>query len=231
MSPHIFRRGIIASSRSGAAASTGTVLTLPGTNGNYASTPDSVAASITGDIDIRVKLSMADWTPSSTKWLLAKGNSYQLVVLSSGQLYLSLNSDALAAASQVGPTVADGAVIWVRAARVASTGIVTFYSSTDYNQTSGTGTWGQLGSPQGSGAGAITDGTEVLAVGALTNGTFSVNGTVHYAEVRSGINGTIALKFDASGVTILGTRNPTSFVSPTGETWTINGSAWDWATV
>lgn len=35
-------------------------LALPGTLGNYAGTPNSVAASITGDIDIRAKLSAED---------------------------------------------------------------------------------------------------------------------------------------------------------------------------
>ena len=34
---------------------------LPGVSGSYFSTPDSVAASITGDIDIRVKVAMTDW--------------------------------------------------------------------------------------------------------------------------------------------------------------------------
>ena len=39
-------------------------LVLSGLFGNYASTPDSAALSITGDIDIKCKVAMADWTPS-----------------------------------------------------------------------------------------------------------------------------------------------------------------------
>ncbi|HYH48309.1 MAG TPA: hypothetical protein VEG38_02060, partial [Acidimicrobiia bacterium] len=50
-------------------------LTLPGANGNYASTPDSAGNSITGDIDIRAKLSMADWTPTAQVVVVAKAGS------------------------------------------------------------------------------------------------------------------------------------------------------------
>jgi hypothetical protein len=45
-------------------ATTNNYLALGGIAGNYASTPDSVANSITGDIDIRTKVALADWTPA-----------------------------------------------------------------------------------------------------------------------------------------------------------------------
>jgi len=38
-------------------------LYLPGTNGNYVSTPDAAPLDITGDIDIRVRISLDDWMP------------------------------------------------------------------------------------------------------------------------------------------------------------------------
>ena len=47
-------------------------LNLPGTSGSYASTPDSPAVSVTGDLDLRVRVSMNDWTPDSSQTLIAK---------------------------------------------------------------------------------------------------------------------------------------------------------------
>ena len=44
-------------------------LRLPGLSGNYLSTPDTAATSVTGDIDIRVKVALDDWTPSATQTL------------------------------------------------------------------------------------------------------------------------------------------------------------------
>ena len=38
---------------------------LPGVDGNDASTPDSPALGITGDIDIRVRLALDDWSPAT----------------------------------------------------------------------------------------------------------------------------------------------------------------------
>jgi hypothetical protein len=46
-------------------------LKLPGILNNYASTPDTAANSVTGDIDIRVKVA-CDWTPRSTSTPLDK---------------------------------------------------------------------------------------------------------------------------------------------------------------
>lgn len=57
--------------------------------------------------------------------------------------------------------------------------------------------------------------------------------TAQYAEVRNGIDGTVVVSFDATAVTILGTRNPSTV--PVGGTaggdWTVNGSAWDWMAI
>lgn len=106
-----------------------TYLDLPGTSGNYASSPDSAALSITSDIDIRVKVAMDDWTPAALCRLMSKSNtgsgtiSYILSVISATQgtagcLRLTLSSDGTnttAATSSVATGVTDGAVKWVRA--------------------------------------------------------------------------------------------------------------------
>jgi hypothetical protein len=58
-----------------------------------------------------------------------------------------------------------------------------------------------------------------------------LGGKVYTAELRTAIGGALVNVFDATAVTKLGTRNPTTVVSSTGETWTVNGSAWDWEAV
>lgn len=224
-------RSCVSAGAAAVAADLASALSLPGTSGNYASTPDSAAVSITGDIDIRIKLSMADWTPAASKVLLAKGTSYQLAVLSSGfsgMLYFMSNAGTNEAISSVATGVTDGTTKWVRAARVSATGTVTFYTSSDYDPSAETGTWTQLGTSQASGAAAIPDGSQSVTLGAAVDGTSAVSGDIQYAEIRSGIDGTVVAKFDPATVEIAGTRDPNTVVASTGETWTVAGSAWDW---
>src|SRR3990167_486088 len=101
-------------------------LVLPGTSGNYASTPDSAAVSITGDIDIRVKVALDDWTPATANAVMGKidssdNRSYYFSVNSGatvGKLQLATSPDGLASSEVLGrSTVAtgftDGTVHWV----------------------------------------------------------------------------------------------------------------------
>lgn len=48
---------------------------LPGTTSNRASTPDSAAASVNGDIDIRVKARLSDWTHTATQAFVHKNGT------------------------------------------------------------------------------------------------------------------------------------------------------------
>lgn len=233
MSVRALRRGSIAASRVVAAAGPVTALSLTGAAGNYASTPDTVANSITGDIDIRVKASLVDWTPTAFHCLIDKvannQSSYGLYVEggSTGKLYFvtSLTSTGENPAQSTALGFTDGTARWVRATRVAASGEVKFYTSTDGS------TWTQHGATTSNTAGNIFNSTQQLRVGLTGWPDSPLNGTMYHAEVRSGIDGTVAVKFDPSAVTILGTRNPTSFVSSTGETWTLTGSAWNWVTI
>lgn len=231
MSVRSLRRGSIAASRV-QAPSTVTVLSLPGTSGNYASTPDSVANSITGAIDIRMHVAMADWTTPGynaliTKWLSPSQQSW-FVGLTGDMNFIFLKtsggSDATfqSGTSTVPATLVGGTDTWLRWT----------FSGTEYRfYVSADGaSWTQVGDPV-AGSGAIFNSSTPVAIGSLGDGTQVKPGTFYYAEIRDGIGGTVVAKFDPSAVTILGTRNPTTAVASTGETWTVNGSAWDWATV
>jgi hypothetical protein len=74
---------------------------LPGVTVNFMRVPDENALDITGDIDIRVKVALADWTPAGVTGLVSKwlttGNqrSYSFRVNTNGALRLDVDCDAI----------------------------------------------------------------------------------------------------------------------------------------
>jgi hypothetical protein len=177
-------------------------LVLNRVSGNYASAPDSAALSITGDIDIRVKLAATDWTPGSTLALVSKraasGNvSYSLRLDTGGSLSLawSANGTTLVVTnSTANPVIADGAVLWVRAwLDVDDGGVyrVRYLTSSDGIL------WTQLGADVvGAATTSIFDGTALVEIGSTVGGTAQVfSGAVYRAQIYNGINGTLV--FDA----------------------------------
>jgi hypothetical protein len=210
----------------------GTYLYLPGVNSNFASTPDSAALDITGDIDIRCKVAMDDWTPSAIQYLIAKygaagQRSYGLSLGTNGRLTIVWSvagTTVLAAESTAAPTVADGATLWVRATLDVDNGAsgndVKFYTSTD-----GT-TWTQLGATvTQAGTTSIFNSTSVLEVGSVVGGTSNAaRGKFFRAQVLNGIDGTVA--FDANFETSITSLLQTSFTesSANAATVTINRS-------
>jgi predicted RecA/RadA family phage recombinase len=186
-------------------------LVLGGITGNYASTPDSAALSITGDIDIKAKVTMTDWTPAGTSAIVGKWTttgdqrSYSLRILTGGQIALNTSSTGagaqdVAGTSTVATGFADGATKWVRATLDVDNGssqrVYKFYTSDD-----GT-TWTQLGTTvTTAGTISIFDGTGVLEIGSVAVGTgFLLTGTVHEAIVQDAFDtadNTSNLVFDA----------------------------------
>jgi hypothetical protein len=229
-----------------------TGLYLPGVAGNYISTPDTVANSITEDIDIRAKLTLPDWTPAASFFVVSKyggasQRSYSFRYNTTGSLSFTrstltgsstsaatsnMQSNSLGAEAVTG--FADGSTHWVRVAYDRTNGTNTvwsFYTSDDYDPVTETGTWTQLGAQiLTSVQGTIFNGTAPVEIGSINNDG-GVNAltvaTVHYVEIRNGIGGTIVNKFDPAGLAVYGAREPVG-LDPGGP-WTIHGSAWDWA--
>lgn len=207
-------------------------LELPGVAGNYASTPDSAANSVTGDLDLRVKVALDDWTPATLDALISKWDdtaanqrSYILYMRVTGFMELDFSSDGTAATgvqSTAAVPATDGAVIWVRVTLDGDDGggnkVVKFYTSTDGVS------WTQLGATNTSaGTTTIFDGTAALEVGAYNPGGTSLvaKGKFYRAQVYNGIGGTLVVDFD-TGVTT--GRSQTTLIATTGEVWTINQS-------
>lgn len=201
-------------------------LVLPGASGDYASTPDAAGLDVVGDIDLRVRVALDDWTPAAESTLIAKyaasGNqrSYALAVTTGGNLILRWSEDGTAEkteTSSVAVGLAAGAATWVRATLDSDVGgtdaTVTFYTSDDG------ATWTALGTPQAVGATtSIFASTAGLELGAQTGGTVNrLAGRVFRAEVRSSIGGTLVA---APVATTAGITDATPL------TWTVNGTAY-----
>ena len=205
-------------------------LSLPGTSGNYASTVDSVANSITGDIDIRVKVAMTDWTPAAGQVFVAKWTStgnqlaYRFGIAATGRPNF-FYSAAGAVGTQRDATAAtgftDGTEHWVRTTVDVDDGagnhVVKFYTSEDGE------TWTQLGSTVTT-AGTISlfDSTAVVELGSIVVGTANLLvGKIYRAQIYNGIDGTLAVDFNAED----GVAGSGPLISRfTEETWTINGA-------
>jgi len=203
-------------------------LSLPGTSGNWASTPDNAALDIVGDIDLRADVTMTDWTPTGdatlvSKWFIAQA-SYALNIAPTGLLTMLWSTDGTATtlrSSTVAPVVANGGRLAVRATLDVDNGAaghtVTFYTAPTIN-----GPWTQLGDPViTAGVTSIFSGTASGEVGGIAGTTNLWAGTAHAAQIRSGINGTIVANPNFTAQ-LPGT---TSFTDSAGRVWTVNGTA------
>lgn len=200
----------------------------PGLNLNYFSAPDNLAMSVTGDIDIRVKLAPDLWTPAAvstlaSKWLSAGDQRSFLFVLNpSGGLGLQLSDNGISTAFDVssGAPLGFGAASthWVRATWRQSDGRVQFFHSDDGSS------WTQNGTDKSIVIASIFDSNASLTYGTRSSGsTEPLRGKVFFSEVRNGIDGTVVARFDPSEKTDF----DTTWTSSTGEPWTVNRSGAD----
>ena len=180
------------------------VLALNGVAGNNATAPDSVPLSITGDIDIQVRLMLPSWQPASSQAIVSKwvapNKSYFLRILngSTGTVQLITTADGTTervASSTVNLSTASYTTQWLRATRDSSTGNTNFYTATDQNGYPGS--WTPLGATAGSTAGGIFDGTTVLSIGAdQGDGSSVFNGIIYRVGIFGVIGGSTPV-FDA----------------------------------
>jgi hypothetical protein len=188
-------------------------LFLPGAASNCAAAPDSAALSITGDLDLRARIQMDDWTPSNNSAILAKwgtGSEKQFIfrVLTSGalELFWSTNGSAQAnIGSSVVTGFTNGTTRWVRVTADVDNGAadadIKFWDG-------GTGVvpvWVQLGTTRNPGSTiSFFDGAEPLTIGNLAvAGTNYLAGKVYEAQVLDGIDGTVVFDADFTNRTVV----------------------------
>lgn len=197
--------------------------------GDYFSTPDSVANSITGDITLIVQAGLTDWTPSTINVLMSKdgvssNRSYALTVQTTGiiRFNYSLNGTSLVSInSSVAPSFIDGNKYHVAVEREVSTGKVRFYTSNDHI------TWTQFGTEQTGTSGNIYNGTAQVEFGNLAASSYALVGKIYESEAYAGLYIT-----NPSAAVMKYSFDPGDWVSgssftskETGEVWTLNGNA------
>jgi hypothetical protein len=215
------------------------VLYLPGVSGNYAVSGDTSALDIVGNIDIRVKVALDDWTPVASATLMAKSvdsdnqTSWRFTLKGTGLPEFRWTTDGAGATlvtanATAAPVVDNGDPLWVRVTLDVDNGAggndVVFYTSSD-----GT-SWTQLGTTVTTGtATSIHSGTAPLEIGSRNAGVADLLiGKIYEAQIYDGIAGTLVYNpiFDhpVTEWIIDGANRRDS----TGRVTTINGSQWEW---
>lgn len=198
----------------------------------YASAPDSAGLSVTGDLDLRVDVTLSSWratasaTPLLAKWT-SVGNQrsyYFQLEAGTGRPQLLWSNDGiatLAATSTIRLPWPPSGRCTVRATLDVNDGagnnVVTFY----YSTTPGTaGPWRQLGDPVvTAGITSIFDGTASAIVGGFIAISGLPSGRLHQAEIRNGIGGSVV----GSPAFAAQAEGATSFSDGT-NTWTLTGA-------
>ena len=198
---------------------------LPGVSGSYFSTPDSVANSITGDIDIRVFFSVTDSTGFRT--LIAKTQAGTLtrafgLYLNNLTPFVQISLDGSTIDINTGATtgIAVGTT-GLRFTRNATTGTLNFYTLSSASMDSQT--WVALGDPVSASPGAMYDpANRALTIGAQGNSGNAnlLYGKIYRAQIYNGIDGTLAVDFNPNL-----SSSAQTFTAATGEVWTTNGGA------
>ncbi len=204
---------------------------LPGTNGSYITTPDHADFDIVGDIDLRVKVAMTDWTPLTTMGLISKYATNNLswafrMLLTTGRPQARWTPDGtteIAVNGSAAPGVVDGSTKWMRMTIDVNDG--SGNRVTKFSQSSDNITYVQFGTTTTTaGVTSLFSGTANVELGANTGGSFPLNGKIFAADVRNNIldNGTgIVAAPDFSGAF----QGAGGYTDPQGHIWTLQGSA------
>lgn len=213
-------------------------LALPGVAGYYASAPDSVPLSITGDIDIRVRLSKIDWSSGGNekaiigKYDTSGGKSFLLVTSIGGGVGVNWSTDGTTSPNAKytsGGILTNGQIYWIRVTLDVDNGAggstIKFYTSTATTNDPSAVTWTLQSSQTSGGVTSIFDSTSPLEIGTFGNGaSYFSQGNYYRAQVRNNIldDGT-GIVFDADFTALpVGT---TSFIESSSNhaTVTVNG--------
>jgi hypothetical protein len=207
-------------------------LWLPDSAGNGASTPDAAVLDITGDIDIRIDLTLDPWNGAANLRELAgkygvTGNqrSWALFVWTDGRLVWRSSPDGTNVIQYLSPVpivVPASGRLAVRATLDVDNG-AGGHTLTWYTAPTIAGPWTMLGTPDiHAGTTSIFSSTAPLMVGDVTDLGFErPTGRAHAFELRSGIGGTVVANPDFSTPA----EGAASFVDGAGRTWTPSGSA------
>ena len=205
---------------------------MPGAAGAKLTTPDSAALAVTGDLDLRVEVSLEDWSlhqhVAARYSSSGENRSWALLMASDQKPSFYWSPDGTVASRIVqfcteGIEAYNGQRIALRVTLDVNNGAggyeLRFYTGRTVNDTE----WHLLGAPIIGGATtSVFDGTAGIEVGDCASLSENpLNGKVFALKLLNGIAGTTAVSMATSA----GTSGGTSFTGSTGETWTVAGTA------
>ncbi|MFF8901661.1 hypothetical protein ACF082_29740 [Streptomyces lydicus] len=203
-------------------------LGLPGAVGDYASTPDTAALDITGDLDVRFDGTLTNWGATNLeligKFTFATGGRSWFLGMRNGFPHFEWSVDGantIQADAPVAPVIPPSGRLALAVTLDVNNGAggatVQFYTAATI-----AGPWSYLGAPVVfAGTTSIFNSNAPLKVGDAVGslGFTSASGACHAAQVRSGIGGTLVASPDFTAQT----AGTTSFTDSTGKVWTLAG--------
>lgn len=209
-------------------------LYLPGVLSNYASAPDSAAVSITGDIDMRIRLTLDVWQLATlrgifTKFVDGAGKFSYMIATDSvvaGRLRFYCSTDGTtnsSITSTAAVSFANGDLGWIRVTRIAATGVHQFFTSSTNTNDPNAVSWTQLGTDVTGTAGNIFDNTALIEFNSWSSGGAALNAGKYYrGAIYSTIGGSTPV-FDADFTSKTVGANSFTESSSNAATVTING--------
>lgn len=204
---------------------------VPGVTGNYLSVLDSPELDVAGNIDIRVKLSLDNWSsPTATQRIIGKygiaGNrTFLLNYLGTGTLQLIWFSTGITQhiAESTGSllSLTDNSIRWVRVTVRVNNGAggtnVDFYTSEDGETWTPLGTTVTIASITG-----FFNSTAPIEIGDVSSTSSPMAGRIFNVRISNGIDGVPVLNIDTSHAQA---GSATSFTALTGQAVTVNRSS------
>lgn len=198
-------------------------LSLDGTAGQFASTPDAAGLDTAGDLDVRFEATL-DWYAVPVQLLMGKwgatGQHSWLLGLKDGLLELdwSTTGSDLWFATRPMPALPTRAALRVTLDVNNGSGGAT---ATFYSAGSLAGPWTQFAQPVViAGTTSVFASTAPVTIGLSSGTALSMTGRVHRAELRTGLSGPVVAAPDFRAVT----PGTTSFADSSGRTWTLTGA-------
>lgn len=209
-------------------------LSLPGSNGHNATTPNVAAINLTDDFEMFIRLSTV-WATGSFRHIFSKDDGstqrqyYEaLSNLAGGPLAVRVVGGSGTAFDTQAHTLIDNIATWIRlefdndsgAGQYAATWSYSLDAISDYTAVS----WTPIGTQTGASPGAIVAGTAALAVGSSPAGSNPLQAHIYRAVLLDGLAGSLVADFDACDFALGDTAGATALDSA-GRTWTINGAS------
>lgn len=209
-----------------------TYVWLPDLAGNQIATPDVAALDITGDIDVRIDLTLKVWNGVSNMRELAgkyagtgSQRSWALFTWTDGRLLWRWSADGTNTTQYLSPaaiTVPSSGRLAVRATLDVDNGAAG-HTLTWYTAPTIAGPWTMLGTPDiHAGTTSIFSSSAPLAIGDVTELGFErPAGRVHAFELRNGIAGSVVANPDFT----VQTPGAATVTDGSGRVWTPAGGA------